>query len=51
VAAAVAQAVAIAGVREGLAADGIREEQVSLLLEQARWLPIYPGLQANAVQD
>lgn len=51
VAAAVAQAVAIAGVREGLAADGVREEQVPLLLEQARWLPIYPDLQPNALQD
>jgi len=49
VAAAVAQAVASAGVREGLAREGISQEQVPLLLLQARWLPIYLPLASNAV--
>ena len=49
VAAAVAQAVASAGVREGLAREGISQEQVPLLLQQARWLPTYPPLASSAV--
>jgi len=44
----VAQAVAIAGVREGLAPEGISEEQVPLLLQQARWLPVYPPLASTS---
>ena len=50
VAAAVAQAVASAGVREGLAREGISQEQVPLLLQQARWLPAYPPLSSSADQ-
>ena len=50
VAAAVAQAVASAGVREGLAREGISQEQVPLLLQQARWLPTYPPLASSADQ-
>ena len=49
VAAAVATAVASAGVREGLAREGISQEQVPLLLQQARWLPTYLPLASNAV--
>ena len=49
VAAAVAQAVASAGVREGLAREGISQEQVPLLLQQARWLPTYLPLASSAV--
>ena len=49
VAAAVAQAVASAGVREGLAREGISHEQVPLLLQQARWLPTYLPLASSAV--
>ena len=49
VAAAVASAVASAGVREGLAREGISQEQVPLLLQQARWLPTYLPLASNAV--
>lgn len=41
VGAAVAEAVAIAGVREGLAPPGVSEETVTDLLEQARWTPAY----------
>ena len=49
VAAAVAPAVASAGVREGLAREGISQEQVPLLLQQARWLPTYLPLASSAV--
>ena len=41
VGASVAEAVAVAGVREGLAPDGLSEEEVPLLLERARWTPSY----------
>ena len=44
VGAAVAEAVGRAGVREGLARPELREEQVPMLLEQARWRPSYPAL-------
>ena len=40
---------ASAGVREGLAREGISQEQVPLLLQQARWLPTYPPLASSAV--
>jgi len=42
VGATVAEAVALAGLREGLAPDGVREEHVPGLLERARWRPEYP---------
>ena len=41
VGAAVAEAVALAGVREGLAPEGIKEDDVAELLERARWTPNY----------
>jgi malate dehydrogenase (oxaloacetate-decarboxylating) len=41
VGAAVAEAVALAGVREGLAPPGVTEEAVGPLLERARWTPTY----------
>jgi malate dehydrogenase (oxaloacetate-decarboxylating) len=41
VGAAVAEAVARAGVREGLAPEGIKEDDVAELLERARWTPQY----------
>ena len=44
VGAAVAEAVALAGVREGLAPEGVGEEAVPGLLERARWRPEYPEL-------
>ena len=47
VGAAVAEAVALAGVREGLAPEGVGEEAVASLLEQARWRPKYQGLDAS----
>jgi hypothetical protein len=43
VGAAVAEAVAIAGIREGLAPAGVQEQQVPLLLQRARWAPVYAG--------
>jgi malate dehydrogenase (oxaloacetate-decarboxylating) len=43
VGAAVAEAVAIAGIREGLAPAGVVEQQVPLLLQRARWAPVYAG--------
>jgi malate dehydrogenase (oxaloacetate-decarboxylating) len=42
VGAAVAEAVALAGVREGLAPEGVTESAVPGLLERARWHPRYP---------
>lgn len=47
VGAAVAEAVALAGVREGLAPEGVGEEAVASLLERARWRPQYQGLDAS----
>jgi hypothetical protein len=44
---AVAEAVALAGVREGLAPEGVGEEAVASLLERARWRPQYQGLDAS----
>ena len=41
VGAAVAEAVALAGVREGLAPQGVTEAAVGPLLQQARWIPAY----------
>jgi len=41
VGAAVAEAVALAGIREGLAPEGVKEDAVAELLEQARWTPHY----------
>ena len=41
VAAAVAEAVALAGVREGLAPPGVREADVGPMLDQAHWTPAY----------
>jgi hypothetical protein len=41
VGAAVAEAVALAGVWEGLAPPGVTEEAVGPLLERARWTPTY----------
>ena len=41
VGAAVAEAVARAGVREGLAPEGIKEDDVAELLERSRWTPHY----------
>ena len=41
VGAAVAEAVALAGIREGLAPEGVKEDAVADLLEQARWTPHY----------
>lgn len=41
---AVAEAVALAGMREGLAPEGVGEEAVARLLERARWRPEYPEL-------
>jgi malate dehydrogenase (oxaloacetate-decarboxylating) len=45
---AVAEAVARAGVREGLAPPGIQEEQVPALLRRARWNPVYRPLVPQA---
>lgn len=44
VGAAVAEAVALAGVREGLGPEGVGEEAVARLLERARWRPEYAEL-------
>jgi malate dehydrogenase (oxaloacetate-decarboxylating) len=44
VSAAVAEAVARAGVREGQAPPGVEEEQVPGLLRRARWNPVYRPL-------
>ncbi len=41
VGAAVAEAVALAGIREGLAPEGVKEDAVAELLERARWTPHY----------
>jgi malic enzyme len=41
VGAAVAEAVALAGIREGLAPEGVKEDAVAGLLERARWTPHY----------
>jgi malate dehydrogenase (oxaloacetate-decarboxylating) len=41
VGAAVAEAVALAGIREGLAPEGVKEDAVKGLLERARWTPHY----------
>lgn len=51
VGAAVAEAVARAGVREGLAPEGVAEEAVLALLERARWRPRYPALASAAPPD
>jgi hypothetical protein len=51
VGAAVAEAVALAGVREGLAPEGVGEESVARLLERARWRPAYPELASSAEQQ
>jgi len=47
VGAAVAEAVALAGVREGLAPEGVSEAAVPQLLERARWTPAYRSFQAE----
>jgi malate dehydrogenase (oxaloacetate-decarboxylating) len=41
VGAAVAEAVALAGIQEGLAPEGVKEDAVAELLERARWTPHY----------
>lgn len=46
VGAAVASAVAIAGIREGLAPASTTEEQVPVLLQQARWIPGYNAIKS-----
>ncbi len=51
VGAAVADAVGRAGVREGLAPEGVAEEAVPALLERARWRPRYPALPLAAPPD
>lgn len=50
VGAAVADAVALAGVREGLAPEDLGEEDVPGLLERARWRPEYPELATSVEQ-
>ena len=48
VGAAVAEAVALAGVQEGLAPEGVGEDAVARLLERARWRPEYAELASSA---
>jgi malate dehydrogenase (oxaloacetate-decarboxylating) len=49
VAAAVAEAVALAGVREGLAPPGVREADVAPMLDQAHWTPAYRPFKTDSI--